>query len=116
VVHAEDIARVVRRLVETSRGGAGVDRVVLGNPAVTVDEALAAATKAWGRRYLGWVRVTPRVADGIIRTFRITMSTWDRWCLAHPDQSYEGAVWPPTFGMEPAMPDLATGIRLVGAA
>jgi hypothetical protein len=62
------------------------------------------------------VRVTPRRAEWLIRTFRIRLTPWDRWCLEHPDQSFPGAVWPRSLGLEPVMPDLATGIRLVGAA
>lgn len=116
VIHADDIARVLRRLVERGPGEAGAERIVLGNPALSVDEAIAQASRAWGRRYLGWVRVTPGIAEWIIRTFRIRLAPWDRWCLEHPDQSFPGAVWPPSFGLEPRMPDLATGIRLVGAA
>ncbi len=116
LIHAEDIAAVVRHLVERGAGGPGAERIVLGNPAMTVDEVLAEASRAWGRRYLGWVRVTPRRAEWLIRTFRIRLAPWDRWCLENPDQSFPGAVWPPSLGLEPVMPDLATGIRLVGAA
>jgi nucleoside-diphosphate-sugar epimerase len=116
LIHADDIAAVVRRLIEQAPKGTGAERVVLGNPAMGVDEVLAEAARAWGRRYRGWVRVTPRRADWLIRTFRIRLTPWDRWCLEHPDQSFPGAVWPRSLGLEPVMPDLATGIRLVGAA
>lgn len=117
LIHADDIAAVVRHLIEAPpEAGPEAARIVLGNPALAVDEVLAELSRAWGRRYRGWIRVTPARAEWLIRAFRIQLAPWDRWCVEHPDQSYPGAVWPPSFGIDPVMPDLATGARLVGAA
>lgn len=111
IIHAADIATVTLHLCETFDGPAsGADRIVLGNPAMTVDAMIDLACKHFGRRRRPIVRLRLPLAEALIRLFRIQLSPWDRYCMLHPDQSYRAAVNPASFGLPVAMPDLSAGI------
>ena len=76
-IHARDIGRIV---VHRLKHGVPGERLVLGNPGLTFDEALQAFARA---RQLWRARrpfdLTPRL-EAIARFFRIQLNTWDRVC------------------------------------
>lgn len=115
IIHARDIAIVVRYLSEheeTTREG--WDRVVLGNPAKTVDQLLAEFCRHTGRTVRPLISITPRLAGLFIRIFRIQLSPWDKYCMENPDQSYSNPVSPASHGLKGFAPELADGLEDIG--
>jgi nucleoside-diphosphate-sugar epimerase len=94
-VHARDIARMVRHLLEQPEVGANN---VLGNEPVTFGEFTKRAARYYGRR-AGWqMRLTPRMIKRLAKLFGIKFAPWDLFCLEHQDFRYD-AVSCPKLGM-----------------
>lgn len=114
-VHAKDIARVARHLTDAPLDElAKPRRLVLGNPATTVNDFIAGFTRHLGLRTPFTVTLKNWLAEGIIRIFRIELSPWDRYCMQHPDLSYRKVYSPADFGLPVACPDLSTGLDGIG--
>jgi hypothetical protein len=114
-VHARDIARVARHLLDadTADGGRG-SRIVLGNPAVTIDQLIAGLRSYLGYRFLPRVRLRDGLAEFFIRTFRIQLSPWDRYCMQHRDMSHRDPTSPATFGLPVHAPDIGAQLAAIG--
>lgn len=114
-VHARDIARVARHLADAPLDRlAKPRRLVLGNPAITVNDFIAGFTAYLGLRTPFTVTLKDWLAEGIIRVFRIKLSPWDRYCMEHRDLSYRKVYSPADFGLPVACPDLATALDGIG--
>ncbi len=115
VIHAGDIAIMVRFLAEREPAQHdGWERIVLGNPARTVNQLSAELCRHIGRTARQRIPLSPRLADFFIRVFRIQLSPWDRYCMDHPDQSYADAKCPASFGLDAVAPELADGLADIG--
>lgn len=115
IVHAADIATVVAHYLDTPPPApAGAERVILGNPALSVDDMVAEFAAYLGLRHRPWLKLRPGFAEVIIRLFRIQLAEWDRYCIEHPDQSFAEARCPADFGLPMAMSSLGEGLRMVG--
>ena len=114
-VHAQDIATVARHLADAPLDGLEKPRrLVLGNPANTVNEFIAGFTSYLGLRTPFTVTLKDWLAEGFIKVFRIELSPWDRYCMQHRDLSYRKVYGPADFGLPVACPDLGTALRLIG--
>jgi nucleoside-diphosphate-sugar epimerase len=113
VIHAADIATLVRCLF-AGAGAGGAERHVAGLPPRSVGDWVGEVLAAAGRRHRPLIRLTAARAEWAIRAFRIKVAAWDRWCMAHPDQGYDGAVTPAAFGAPVAFPTLAAALREIG--
>lgn len=118
IIHARDIAVMVRHLSErpTTSDSDKPERIVLGNPARTVEELVADFCRHSGRTVRPLISVTPRLSGLLIRIFRIRLSPWDKYCMENPDQSYADAACPATFGLSGHAPELADGLEDIGIA
>lgn len=116
-IHARDIARVARRMLDAPRAAeASGRRVVLGNPAVTIDQFLGELRSYFGYWSPVRLRLTDRLAEFFIKLFRIKPSPWDRYCMHHRDMSHRDPVSPATLGLQTHAPDMAAQLRAVGIA
>lgn len=115
LIHAADIATVTRYLIETGAEGLpNAARLVLGNPAVEVDEILAEVLAQAGKRPLRLARLRPRMIGFLERITPLTLSEWDRYCAQNPDQSHPRAVNPASFGLPVHMASLREGLASIG--
>ncbi len=118
VIHAADIASVCVALVQAppapAGGRQGARRLVLGNPASSVDMLVGAYARHRGLGRWRLIRLRPRLAEVLIRLFRIQLSAWDRHCMQHPDQTYDQPVNPGNFNRPLHMPEFATGLTRIG--
>ncbi|NEO82763.1 MAG: NAD-dependent epimerase/dehydratase family protein [Spirulina sp. SIO3F2] len=123
-LHARDIAQVVTYLVDhplpyqiiNELEGIYVKQLVLGNPAIQVNEAIAEVCAYFGQRIWFQIEVSKWLANFLIRLFHIQMGAWDRFCMDYRHFTYENPVNPETFGLTTVCPTLndiflATGIR-----
>lgn len=106
-IHARDIALVVRRLVDCPPAADEPRWLVLGNPAMTVDEAVEQACNYFGQPIRFRMPLPLWSADFFIAAFRIQMAAWDRFCLEYRHFTHENPANPATFGMTPFCPTLA---------
>ncbi|MBD0334925.1 MAG: NAD(P)-dependent oxidoreductase [Cyanobacteria bacterium Co-bin13] len=111
--HAQDIAWVIRYLVDHPSQG-GYREYVLGNPALTVNQAVQEASAYVGKPVVFRIPLSLWLADVIIRVFRIQMAPWDYFCVRYRHFVYANAVNPATFGLQPYCPTLADLLRVHG--
>jgi nucleoside-diphosphate-sugar epimerase len=111
--HAQDIALVVNHLIEHP-SGKGYREFVVGNSALTANEAVKQACEYLGLRIWFQVSLSFFLADIIIKVFRIEMAPWDYFCLQYRHFVYADAVNPSSFGLEPYCPTMADLLEVHG--
>lgn len=106
-IHAQDIAGVISYLVENpdfspqlEEPKDKVDCLVLGNPAITVDQAIAQIGKYFGKRIYLQFPLYIWLANIFIRIFRIQMDSWSRFALDYRHFTYANPVTPASFGLK----------------
>jgi nucleoside-diphosphate-sugar epimerase len=105
LVHADDIASVACHLVDSAPDAAPRE-IVLGAPPVTVEQAIDSVLRACHLRRRGRIDVGGRLAEWVIRAFRIQLAPWDRFCLGHRQFTYDAARQPSDLGLTNAHPNL----------
>lgn len=91
LVHADDLARLVRQLVVRDPGAAPRE-LIAGAPATSLEELLTLVLERSGRRRRSpAVDLTPRRIEWLVRAFAIQLSPWDRRCLAARHFTYRDA-------------------------
>lgn len=105
-IHAEDIARVISYLVEnpdyspTKDSSLGLDCLVLGNPAISVDRAIAEITSYFNKKIYLRIPLYIWLTNIFIELFRIQMDSWSRFSLDYRHFTYKNPVTPASFGMQ----------------
>ena len=105
-IHAQDIAEVIRYLVENpdyspaKEDDREVDCLVLGNPAITVDQAIASISKYFNKGVYIRFPLYIWLANIFIKIFRIQMDSWSRFSLDYRHFVYTNPVTPASFGLE----------------
>lgn len=114
-IHARDIARTMRVLVDAAEMPGGKPaRVVLGNPATTVNEFVRDFLGYRGIRIPVGITLRDSYARVLIKLFRIQMEPWDRYCMEHRDLSFHHPVNPAVLGAEAYCGDLKTALASIG--
>ena len=106
-IHARDIAEVITYLVEhpeyaldPKNAKEGVECLILGNPAISVDKAIAEITNYFNKKVYLRVPLYIWLTNIFIRLFRIQMDTWSRFSLDYRHFTYTDPVTPASFGMD----------------
>lgn len=105
-IHAQDIAGVISYLVEhpdyspPQEDKGEVDCLVLGNPAISVDQAIADISKYFDKRVYVRFPLYIWLANILIKIFRIQMDSWSRFSLDYRHFTYTNPVTPASFGLE----------------
>lgn len=97
-IHAQDIATVVLQLLQHPER-APSRTMVLGNPAMTANEAIATLCQFAQKRIYIQLNLTPWLVTLLIRLFKIQMGPWDYFCLRYRHFQYANPVNPNTFGL-----------------
>lgn len=100
-IHAQDIAQVVTYLVDPPAGFIPPKTVVLGNAAITVNDAIAQTCRYLNRRIYFRIPLTLWLARVFMTLFRVQIADWDRFCLEYRHFTYQDPVNPATFGLVP---------------
>lgn len=97
-IHSQDIAQVIRHLID--HPPAPDNRwIVLGNPAITVNQAVEDACAYLNKPIFFRLSLSPWLTDLLIALFKIQMAGWDRFCLEYRHFTYQNPVNPATFGL-----------------
>ena len=104
-IHARDIAKVINYLVEnpdspTPNKTSGVDCLVLGNPAISVDRAIADITSYFNKKIYLRIPLYIWLTNIFIKIFRIQMDSWSRFSLDYRHFTYNNPVTPASFGIQ----------------
>lgn len=121
-IHAKDIARVARHLVENPpvveiRGRVGessIRKIVLGVPAITVNQAVEEICTYLDKRIYFRLPLTMWLANFFIAAFRIKMAPWDRFCLNYRHFTHQNPVTPATYGLTSYCPTFADVLKIHG--
>ena len=105
-IHARDVANVITYLIENPdyspnpESTSKVDCLVLGNPAISVDNAIAEITGYFNKKVYLRVPLYIWLTNIFIKLFRIQMDSWSRFSLDYRHFTYANPVTPASFGME----------------
>lgn len=113
-LHAADIAQVVSYFVEHPPTAHEVRQFVLGNPAITVNQAVEEACAYFKKWIFFRINLSPWLADLLIVIFQIKMAAWDRFCLEYRHFSYQNPINPATFGLPVYCPTIAEVLKISG--
>lgn len=116
-MHGSDIAQVITQLVTANDASLNWDlpdfefpvRLVLGEPSLTINQAIAEACDFFKKpisRWSPYLNLSPWLMDVVIKLFKIQIGDWDRFCLKQRHFTYE-VVCPETFGLRSQYPNLA---------
>jgi nucleoside-diphosphate-sugar epimerase len=120
-IHAADIATVCAHLATRAHGpnpepGQGaVRRLVLGQPPITVNKAVATLVR-WRR---GWMPplgldLSPWLIEGLIRLLRLEITPWDRFSIEQRHFVHEPVSPPERFGLVSHAPTLDAVLETAG--
>ena len=103
-IHAQDIAWIVNFLVENPHFSPEkdddddfVDYLVLGNPAITVNQAIAEICRYLNKRVYVGIPLTITLTNILIKLFRIKMDSWSRFSLDYRHFTYQNPTTPANF-------------------
>jgi nucleoside-diphosphate-sugar epimerase len=113
-LHAQDIAQVVLYLIENPIQPNEPHELVLGNPALTVNEAVEEVCTYLNERIYFRVPLSLQLADVLIKLFRIQMAEWDRFCLTYRHFTYEYPISPNSFGLTNYCSSLSDLLKVSG--
>jgi nucleoside-diphosphate-sugar epimerase len=98
-IHSQDIAQVICYLVEHPNLPSSERLLVLGNQALTVDQAIREICRYLGKKVYFQIPLSIWLANFFIAVFNIQMAAWDRFCLEYRHFTYEKVVNPASFGL-----------------
>ena len=97
-IHAKDIAAVVKHLIDNPPKEEE-RKYVLGQEKVTANQAIEEICSYLDKKIYFRIPLSSSLADLIIKTFKIQMAAWDRFCMQYRHFSYEKIVNPSTFNL-----------------
>ena len=98
-IHAADIAEVVYYLVNHPPISLETEQFVLGNPEITLNQAIETACKYYHKPIYFRFDLSLRLANFFIWLFRIQMAEWDRFCLNYRHFTYQNPVHPAVYNL-----------------
>jgi len=113
-IHAADIAQVVYHLIEHPPVSHTMQHLVLGNQAITANQAIAQACEYLGKRMYWQLNLSDWLIESIIVAFQIKMATWDRFCLDYRHFTYTNPVNPSSYNLPHYCPTIADVFKTRG--
>ncbi|BAZ46400.1 NAD-dependent epimerase/dehydratase [Chondrocystis sp. NIES-4102] len=106
-IHAQDIAGVINYLVEHPEYSVNAETVdkssaklVLGNPAITANTAIAEMSNYFGKKIYWRIPLYIWLANIFIKVFQIQMDSWSRFSLDYRHFTHTNPVTPASFGLK----------------
>lgn len=98
-IHAQDIAEVVRHLVDHPPEAGEPRELVLGNEVVTVNQAIKEISHYFGQPISFRLPLSAGPTQLLIKVLNLKMAEWDRFCLKYRHFTYQNPVSPANLGM-----------------
>ncbi|XTZ10555.1 MAG: NAD-dependent epimerase/dehydratase family protein, partial [cyanobacterium endosymbiont of Rhopalodia yunnanensis] len=99
-IHAKDIAQIIKYLVEHPSSESKIKQLVLGNKAITVDEAITQICTYLNKRIYFRIPLNIALINLFTAIFRLKMEDWDRFSINYRHFVYKAPVTPATFGLK----------------
>ncbi|MBW4534880.1 MAG: NAD(P)-dependent oxidoreductase [Pleurocapsa minor HA4230-MV1] len=104
-IHAQDIAKIISYLVENldyapNSSAESIGCLVLGNPAISVDRAIAQITSYFNKKIYLRIPLYIWLTNILIKLFKIQMDDWSRFSLDYRHFTYADPVTPASFGLQ----------------
>jgi nucleoside-diphosphate-sugar epimerase len=113
-IHGQDIATIVKHLIENPPGIDASRSLVLGQAGITANQAIEEVCAYLGKKILFRIPLSFGLANIIIVLFRIQMAAWDRFCMEYRHFTYKNAVSPKSFGLANYCGTMSDVLRLSG--
>ena len=115
LIHARDIATVVCHLIDHPPAAGAPRSLVLGNPAMTANQAIEEACEYLGKRIFFRIPLSLGLANNVlVPLFRLQMAAWDRFCMDYRHFIHKNPVNPNSFGLTSYYPTLSDVLRVSG--
>ena len=98
-IHGQDIATVIRHLIENPPKEGEPRYLVLGQEKLTANQAVEELCSYFDKKIWFRIPLSIPLANLLIAIFRIQMADWDRFCMNYRHFSYEKVVNPTIFGL-----------------
>jgi nucleoside-diphosphate-sugar epimerase len=113
--HAYDIAQVVRWLVDHPQPQTdGLRKVVVGNPAQTVNQTVTEICDYYGKWQPPRAPLYAWLAEFFIKVFNIEVAEWDRFCIRYRHFVHDQVVNPRSLGLVPYAATIADLLKVSG--
>jgi nucleoside-diphosphate-sugar epimerase len=96
-IHAYDIAQIVLHLLEHCPATGESRQIVLGNPPLTVNQAIKEICTYLNKRIYFRIPLSFQLAELFIILFRIQMAAWDRFSMEYRHFTYENPINPAAY-------------------
>jgi nucleoside-diphosphate-sugar epimerase len=113
-IHSKDVAQVVRYLIDHPLEESDCHNLVLGNPAITADQAIEEACDYLNKRIYFRIPLTQRLLNIIFGLFRVQVADWDRFAMKYRHFVHQNPVNPSTFGLPTYCSSFADVLKLSG--
>lgn len=98
-IHGQDIATVVRYLIDNCPKEGEPRLFVLGQTQLTANEVIEEMCAYLGKKIYFRIPLSLSLANLIIFLFRIQMADWDRFCMNYRHFTYKNVINPASFGL-----------------
>ena len=98
-IHGKDIATVIKYLIDNPPKEEEPRKYVLGQEKITANEAIEEICEYFDKKIYFRIPLSSSLADVIIKTFKIEMAAWDKFCMKYRHFTYEETVNPTTFNL-----------------
>ncbi|NMG20312.1 NAD-dependent epimerase/dehydratase family protein [Brasilonema bromeliae] len=98
-IHGQDIATVIRYLIENPPKKEETRSIVLGEEKLTVNQAIEEVCAYLGKKIYFRIPLSLSLANLIIVLFRIQMAAWDRFSMNYRHFTYQNVVNPASLGL-----------------
>lgn len=113
-IHGQDIATVVKYLIDFPPLTGEPRRFVLGQSQISVNQAVEEVCNYLGRRIYFRIPLSLGLANLIIALFRIQMAAWDRFCMNYRHFTYANAINPGSFNLPNVCQTMSHVLHLSG--
>lgn len=113
-IHAQDIATVVKYLIENPPQAGESRQYVLGQKKLTANQAIEEVCAYLGKKITFRIPLSFGLANAIILIFRIQMAAWDRFCMEYRHFAYKNAVNPTSYGLSNYCATMSDVLKLSG--
>ncbi|MBF2026592.1 MAG: NAD(P)-dependent oxidoreductase [Oscillatoriales cyanobacterium C42_A2020_001] len=113
-IHSKDVAQVVRHLVDNPPAEDEPRELVLGNSAITADQAIEDACAYLNKRIYFRIPLTQGLLDFIFGLLRIKIEAWDRFAMKYRHFVHKNPVTPTTYGLPTYCSSFADVLKLSG--
>lgn len=113
-IHGKDIARVVKHFIDNPPKKGEPRKYVLGQQKITANEAVQEICAYFDKKIYFRIPLSSSLADVIIKTFKIEMAAWDKFCMKYRHFTYDEIINPSTFNLPNYCPTMNDVLKTSG--